>query len=59
MPLTFDAELKRLNLASDAVNKTPNERALLNLFFAKIKQFDPDIIIVKIFYSTLKKLVFV
>lgn len=46
MPLTVDAELKRLGISEESVRKIQNERAMLNLFFANFKQYDPDVIIV-------------
>lgn len=46
MPLSFDAQLKNAKINPDSVKKFPNERVLLNSFFAKLKQLDPDIFIV-------------
>ncbi|KAI6182816.1 DNA polymerase [Aphelenchoides bicaudatus] len=44
IPLTFDVQLKNANIKPESVQKVQNERVLLNLFFAKMKQIDPDII---------------
>jgi DNA polymerase elongation subunit (family B) len=46
IPLSFDAQLKNAKINPDSVKKFLNERVLLNSFFAKLKQLDPDIVIV-------------
>jgi DNA polymerase elongation subunit (family B) len=46
IPLSFDAQLKNAKINPESVKKFINERVLLNSFFAKLKQLDPDIVIV-------------
>jgi DNA polymerase elongation subunit (family B) len=46
MPLNFDTEVEKMGAVSNSISKMPSERALLNLFFARLKQLDPDVIIV-------------
>lgn len=47
MPLTFELDLKKSGICQDTVFKFLNERTMLNMFFAKFKQLDPDVIIVR------------
>lgn len=46
MPLSFDAQLKSAKIEPESVKKLPNERVLMHSFFAKLKQLDPDVLIV-------------
>jgi hypothetical protein len=43
-PHDIQNELKKAEVKDMGVSTTPNERALLSLFFAKMQQEDPDII---------------
>jgi len=45
LPMTLKSELDKAGISQESVRTFKSERVLLNSFFAKLKQLDPDVII--------------